>query len=155
MSSILQIKDLEIYINSNKLVSKNINLNIDESQIVALVGESGSGKSIIANSILKLIPFGSNFKINGNIFFNNRDILELSQKELLSLRGNQISIIFQEPMTALNPLYMVFEQISEIIMIHNPMNKTELKEKVYELLKKVELDKYNSLEKISNSYPYE
>lgn len=155
MSSILQIKDLEIYINSSKLVAKNINLNIDESQIVALVGESGSGKSIIANSILKLIPFGSNFKINGNIFFNNRDILELSQKELLSLRGNQISIIFQEPMTALNPLYTVFEQISEIIMIHNPMNKTELKEKVYELLKKVELDKYNSLEKISNSYPYE
>ncbi|RBQ31917.1 microcin ABC transporter ATP-binding protein [Arcobacter sp. FW59] len=154
MSDKLEIKNLTVYINS-KVIVDNVDIDINESKTVALIGESGSGKSIIASSILKLLPSKSNFKISGNIIFNNNNLLELTEKELLFLRGNKISIIFQEPMSALNPLHTVYNQISEIIMIHNPIDKPKLKKKVYELLHKVELDKYNNLEKIANSYPHE
>ena len=154
MNNNLEIKKLNININSNTVVS-DINISIKPSQIVALVGESGSGKSLIASSILKLLPNNASFDIDGKIIFDDKNILTLNQKELLSLRGNKISIIFQEPMSALNPLHKVFDQISEIIEVHNFIDKKNLKNKVYELLKQVELDKNNNLEKIANAYPHE
>ncbi len=157
MSKILDIKNLDIFIKSKEenTIVQGMQLQINQAQTVALVGESGSGKSMTAYSILQLLPKESNFKVNGNIYFEDKNILEYSKKELLSLRGNQISMIFQEPMSALNPLHTVFAQIAEIITIHNPISKKELKEKVYELLEKVELQKYGNLEKISKSYPHE
>ena len=122
MNNHLEIKNLNININSNTVVS-DINISIKPSQIVALVGESGSGKSLIASSILKLLPNNASFDIDGKIIFDDKNILTLNQKELLSLRGNKISIIFQEPMSALNPLHKVFDQISEIIEVHNFIDK--------------------------------
>ena len=128
MNNHLEIKNLNININSNTVVS-DINISIKPSQIVALVGESGSGKSLIASSILKLLPNNASFDIDGKIIFDDKNILTLNQKELLSLRGNKISIIFQEPMSALNPLHKVFDQISEIIEVHNFIDKKNLKNK--------------------------
>ncbi len=154
MSKILDIKNLNISIGSKSIV-EGINLLISDSQTVALVGESGSGKSVIAHSILSLLPKEANFKIVGEILFNQKNILEFSSTDMLSLRGNDISMIFQEPMSALNPLHTVFNQISEIITTHNHITKEELEEKVFDLLKKVELQKYGKLEKIANSYPHE
>ena len=150
----LQIKNLNINIGSKQIVS-NLNMGINSSQTVALVGESGSGKSLTAHSILRLLPQNSNFNLYGEILFEDKNILELKEKELLNLRGNRISMIFQEPMSALNPLHTVFDQIAEIITIHNPISKKALEQKVYELLEKVELHKYGKLEKIASSYPHE
>ncbi len=154
MKNILELKDLNISIKNQKSIVEDINLNINESQTVALVGESGSGKSMIAHSILNLLP-NSSFEANGKILFENDNILNLNAKQLLQLRGNKISMIFQEPMTALNPLHTVFHQIEEIITVHNPMQKNILEKEVYSLLEKVELQKYGKLEKIAASYPHE
>lgn len=157
MNKILEIKNLDIRIETkeNKQIVENINLEIKEAQTVALVGQSGSGKSMLAHSILNLLPSGANFKVSGNILFENKDILKLKEKELLTLRGNRISMIFQEPMSALNPLHQVFKQISEILSIHNIMSKKDIKRRVYELLEKVELHTFGNLEKIASSYPHE
>lgn len=157
MKTVLSLEKLSIHIDAQekKQIVQDINLSVKESQTVALVGESGSGKSMSAHAILNLLPSSANFKVEGEVIFNDKDILKYSLPELLDLRGNHISMIFQEPMSALNPLHTVFEQIAEIIMIHNPMSTGALKEKVYELLEKVELHKYGKLEKIASSYPHE
>lgn len=157
MSKVLELKNLDIFIDSSekKSIVEKINLQINEAQTVALVGESGSGKSMTAHSILQLLPKNANFKVSGDIHFENKNLLEYSQRELLNLRGNHISMIFQEPMSALNPLHTVFEQIAEIISIHKALNKSTLEKKVYELLEKVELQKYGNLEKIARAYPHE
>ena len=157
MKSILKLENLSIHIDAQeqKQIVQNINLSVKESQTVALVGESGSGKSMSAHAILKLLPSSANFKVAGKIIFEDRDILTYKEAELLGLRGNDISMIFQEPMSALNPLHTVFEQIAEIIMVHYPISRSALKEKVYGLLEKVELHKYGKLEKIATAYPHE
>ena len=120
MSKVLELKNLDIFIDSQqkKNIVQNIDLEIHQGQTVALVGESGSGKSMTAHSILQLLPQSANFKVNGDIHFEDKNILKFSEQELLALRGNQISMIFQEPMSALNPLHTVFDQIAEIITIH-------------------------------------
>ena len=157
MKNILCLEKLEIKIDfqESKQIVQDINLVIKESQTVALVGQSGSGKSMIAHAILNLLPSGANFRVNGKILFDNKNVLEFTKAELLFLRGNQIAMIFQEPLSALNPLHTVYEQISEALMIHTTMNKKEVVKKVYELLQKVELDKQGRLEKIASSYPHE
>jgi len=157
MNNVLKLENLTINIEAQekKQIVQNINLTVNQSQTVALVGESGSGKSMSAHAILKLLPSSANFKVDGKIIFDDEDILKFTTPELLNLRGNRISMIFQEPMSALNPLHTVFEQIAEMIMVHNPMGKGALKEKVYGLLEKVELQKYGKLEKIASSYPHE
>ena len=111
MNNILEIKNLNINISDKLIIVRNININIKKAQTIALVGESGSGKSMIAHSILNLLPRGANFNLNGEINFLEKNILELSNKDLEQLWGNEISMIFQEPMTALNPLHTVFKQI--------------------------------------------
>ena len=157
MKTILKCENLGIKIegSQSKQIVKNINLSILKSQTVALVGESGSGKSMTAHAILNILPSSANFQMDGQILFEEKNLLEYTSHDMLSLRGNQISMIFQEPMSALNPLHTVFGQIAEIITIHNPMSEKNIKERVYELLEKVELQKYGKLEKIASSYPHE
>jgi len=153
MENILEIKNVSMQ--SDVDILKNVNISIKKAQTLALVGQSGSGKSMLAHSILNLLPRGANFKIQGEISFLGKNTLLLKKKELQELRGKEISMIFQEPMTALNPLHKVKEQIEEIIYTHHLINKTELQKRVTNLLKKVELDKYGNLEKIASSYPHE
>lgn len=113
----------------------NINLNIQKGAITCLVGESGCGKSLTAKAILKLTP--DNSAIEGNIFYNNQDILELDEISLQKIRGKKISMIFQEPMTALNPVLTVGFQAAEPLRLHLNLSKHEARKKVEELFTSV------------------
>ena len=134
MDKIISIQNLTIEFNRNIEVVKNINLDVIKGKTTAIVGESGSGKTLSALSILKLLPNGAEIK-NGNIFFNNVNLLKLNDSEIQKIRGNKISTIFQEPMTSLNPLHTINKQIEEIITTHNVITKNEAKIKTINLLK--------------------
>ena len=143
MNNIISIKNLTISFKENKKVVNQISLNIPNGKTVAIVGESGSGKTLSALSILKLLP--SNAKIDeGKIIFNKRDLLQLPLKEIEKIRGNKISTIFQEPMSSLNPLHTVNKQIKEIISTHYEINNKDLKLRVLDLLKEVNLEDLSS-----------
>ncbi len=151
MDKVVSIKNLTIEFNRNIEVVKNINLNVIRGKTTAIVGESGSGKTLSALSILKLLPNGAEIK-NGDIFFNNVNLLKLNKSEIQKIRGNKISTIFQEPMTSLNPLHTINKQIEEMITTHNVISKNNAKKKTINLLKEVGLGDIASRPKI---YPYE
>ena len=149
--SLVSIKNLTISFKANYNVVDNINIEIPKGKTVAIVGESGSGKTLSALSILKLLP--TNASINdGNIFFNNKDLLKLPQNEIEKIRGNRISTIFQEPMSSLNPLHKIDKQIKEIITTHNKVSSDNLNQSVANLLKEVNLE---GLMDRPNIYSYE
>ncbi|MEJ2306108.1 MAG: ABC transporter ATP-binding protein [candidate division WOR-3 bacterium] len=114
-----------------------IDLKVFEGEFFGIVGESGSGKSVTALSILRLIPDPPGKISNGKIFFRNRDLLNLSWEDMRKIRGNEISMIFQEPMTSLNPLFTIGFQIMEPLMVHRNMDKKEAKAASIEMLRKV------------------
>ena len=97
----------------------HISFDIKRGECVALVGESGSGKSVSALSILKLLPYPTASHPSGSIRFKGRELLSLSERDIREIRGNDISIIFQEPMTSLNPLHTIEQQIGEILHLHS------------------------------------
>src|SRR6478752_10247389 len=97
----------------------SVSFSIRRGQCVALVGESGSGKSVSALSILKLLPYPAASHPSGSIHFKGRELIDMSEREIRSIRGNDISIIFQEPMTSLNPLHTIESQIGEILQLHS------------------------------------
>jgi len=117
----------------------NVNLSINRGEIIGLVGESGSGKTMSALSIMRLIPPPGQV-ISGKILFEGNDLLKLSEKQLENVRGRRISMIFQEPMTSLNPVFRVGDQIAEILSIHTDITKKDIKEKALQLLKNVGFD---------------
>ncbi|MDR6303439.1 microcin C transport system ATP-binding protein [Nitrobacter vulgaris] len=114
-----------------------ISFEIKRGECVALVGESGSGKSVSALSVLKLLPYPAASHPSGNIRFNGRELLSLSEREIRSVRGNDISIIFQEPMTSLNPLHTIEEQIGEILLLHGGIRGAAARKRTLELLSQV------------------
>lgn len=152
--SLLEIKQLHTYFTTSRGLIKavdGVDLTIEEGKTLGLVGESGSGKSQTAMSILRL--FEPNQKIyNGEIWFDGQDISKLGQKELEHIRGNQISIIFQEPMTSLNPVFTVEKQLGEAFMLHQNMNKKEAAENSRHML---ELVKIPNPEVVAKQYPFE
>jgi microcin C transport system ATP-binding protein len=115
----------------------HVSFEIKRGECVALVGESGSGKSVSALSILKLLPYPSASHPSGSIQFKGRELLTLSEREIRNLRGNDISIIFQEPMTSLNPLHTIEAQIGEILRLHQPINGSAVRARTLELLTQV------------------
>ncbi len=139
--NILEIKNLHTYFETRSGTIKAVNgvsLSIEAGKTLAVIGESGSGKSQTAMSVLRL--FEKNQKIvSGEIIFGGRDISCLSDSELRAIRGNEISMIFQEPMTSLNPVYTVEKQIAESLMLHRGISKEEAKKVVIELLKSVKI----------------
>jgi microcin C transport system ATP-binding protein len=114
-----------------------VSFEIKRGECVALVGESGSGKSVSALSILKLLPYPSASHPSGSIQFKGRELLTLSEREIRNLRGNDISIIFQEPMTSLNPLHTIEAQIGEILRLHQPIGGAAVRARTLELLRQV------------------
>ena len=115
MNALLKIKDLNITfeVNEKKIRAvRNSNFEIQKGETFSIVGESGSGKSVTALAIMQLINKNSKTKISGEIFFKKKEILNLSEEDLMKIRGREISIIFQEPMTSLNPLHSVEKQIT-------------------------------------------
>ena len=156
MDKILEIKNLVIDFESKDSTFRavdNISLEIARGKTVSLVGESGSGKSVTALSILQLLPEGTvRYSKESSIEFEGRQIIGSSKKDITSLRGNKISMIFQEPMTSLNPYQKVGYQIDESLIIHRGLSKKEAREKTLDLLKKVKIPEP---EIKVNSYPHQ
>jgi peptide/nickel transport system ATP-binding protein len=152
----LNVKNLEIQFLNQEDRSwlsavKEVNFTIEQGKVLAIVGESGSGKSVTSFSIMRLLD-ESNAKISGELEFNNIDLLNLTAEEIRDYRGNKISMIFQEPMTSLNPVFTCGYQVQEAIMLHQKSSKAEAKTKTIELFKEVQLPRP---ETIFNSYPHQ
>lgn len=138
-STVLEIKDLEVELYSEKgplPVIDKVNLSIKEGEIVGVVGESGCGKSMLASAIMNLLNSPAQIAA-GTIFYEGQDMTTLSSKEFQKIRGNEISMIFQEPMTSLNPLMKVGKQIEEAIKAHEKVSNTELKERAIAAIRDV------------------
>ncbi len=139
LNTVLEIKDLEVELNSEKgplPVIDKINLSIKEGEIVGIVGESGCGKSMLASAIMNLLNSPAQIAA-GTIFYEGQDMTTLSSKEFQKIRGNEISMIFQEPMTSLNPLMKVGKQIEEAIKAHEKVSNAELKERAIAAIRDV------------------
>ncbi len=132
----LKIQNLSVSFQENKVVNA-INFELNKGEIVGIVGESGSGKSVSSLAILGLLP--KNATVEGSIFFNETNLINSSEKEFQKIRGNQISMIFQEPMSSLNPSLTCGFQVQEILLQHKNISKKEAKKKVIELFEKVKL----------------
>jgi peptide/nickel transport system ATP-binding protein len=152
---LLQIKNLHTYFFTYSGVAKaidDVSLSVDSGEMVGIVGESGCGKTVMARSILRLIPDPPGRIVKGEILFEGKNLLDLSEKEMQDIRGNKISMIFQEPMTSLNPVFTVGYQMSEVFMLHQAMNKEEAAERSIEMLKRVGIP---SPEIRIREYPFE
>lgn len=145
----VEIRNLSVAFNGEKVV-KDFNIHINYGEMVGIVGESGSGKTQTALAINGLSS--RNAEIGGNIFFEGVDLLGLSRNELRSLRGEEIAMIFQEPMTSLNPTMKIGRQVEEALRLHTNLSKEEMKKKAIEALRDVEL---SDPEGVYNKYPHE
>lgn len=141
-SHLLEVKGLCTYFYSIHGIAKavnNVSFNLKKGEILGIVGESGCGKSVTSLSIVRLIQSPPGRIKDGEIIFNGTDLLTLSEHEMRDIRGDKISMIFQEPMTSLNPLYTVGNQISEMFIRHNGHDKKRAMEESVEMLKKVQI----------------
>ena len=139
--SLLEVKNLHTYFTTKKGIVKAVNdvsYTLEAGKTLGIVGESGSGKSVSAMSIIKLLD-GNGYIDSGEILFNGRNILEASIKDLHHIRGNEISVIFQEPMTSLNPVFTVERQIGEVLRLHQNMDKKQAAQKAVSLLADVKI----------------
>jgi len=145
----LEVNNLSVSFSEIKVV-QNLNFKIKENTILGVVGESGSGKSISSLSILGLLPKSA--KTEGEILLNNTDLLKFSEKQFQKIRVKEIAMIFQEPMSSLNPTLKCGYQVAEILKEHTNLSFTEIKEEVIALFEKVKLPRP---EAIYNSYPHQ
>jgi oligopeptide/dipeptide ABC transporter ATP-binding protein len=137
---LLEIKRLKVIFNSDRgtaLAVNDVSLNLDRGQTLGLVGESGCGKSVTALSIMRLIPTPPGLIAGGEIIFQGSDLLKFSPSKMRATRGKDISMIFQEPMTSLNPVFKIGDQVSEVYRTHLKMNKKEALEAALEMLRTV------------------
>jgi oligopeptide/dipeptide ABC transporter ATP-binding protein len=152
MKELLRIENLRLYFDTEEGTVKaleDVNLSVNEGEIVGVVGETGSGKSITAMSILKLIPTPPARMLSGKIWFDNQEISSFDEEKMREIRGKKIAMIFQEPMTSLNPTFTVGEQLCDVLMTHEKIEKKQAIEKILEVFKLVRmqdpvalLDKY-------------
>lgn len=138
MEKLLEIKNLKVQYNTDEAIVYALNdfsLDLGKGEILGVVGETGAGKTTMALSIMKLLPEHVAEVTGGSVTYNGEDVFKMSQKQLRNLRGAEVSMIFQDPMTSLNPVMNVGDQIDEVLKIHNPsMPKQERDEKVAEIL---------------------
>ena len=152
--ALLELKNLKTFFATKRGTVKAVNgvsYSLDAGKVLGVVGESGSGKSVSAMSILRLLD-GNGYIDSGEILFNGQDLTKLSMNEMYKIRGNEISVIFQEPMTSLNPVFTVSRQISEPLMIHQGMNKKQAAAKAVDLLSDVKIP---NPEVVAKQYPHQ
>ncbi len=152
---LLAIQDLSTFFHTEENIVRsvrNVDLTINLGETLALVGESGCGKSVTALSAMRLIPMPPGKFESGRILFKGKDLLQASEFEMQKIRGNEISMIFQEPMTSLNPIFTIGDQITEAICLHQNKNLEEARNLALEVLKKVAMP---SPEQRIDQYPHE
>lgn len=155
MSKLLEVKNLRTYFYTDDGVAKavdDVSFYLDKGETLGLVGESGCGKSVSALSIMRLIPDPPGKIVGGEIFFKGQDILKVSEKEMRDIRGNDIGMIFQEPMTSLNPVFTCGDQIEEAVVLHQKLSKADAKKKAIDMLKLVGIP---APEQRYNEYPHQ
>ncbi|TGT72261.1 MULTISPECIES: ABC transporter ATP-binding protein [unclassified Mesorhizobium] len=153
--ALLSVQDLSVAFaqgGKQSIAVDHISFNIDKGETVALVGESGSGKSVSALSVLKLLPYPAASHPSGKILFSGADLLAMNEKALRGVRGNKITMIFQEPMTSLNPLHTVEQQIVEVLQLHQGMRDAPARARTLELLNEVGI---REPEKRLDAYPHQ
>lgn len=153
--TLVEFKNLETHFHTGEGIVKavnNVSFKIKEGETVCVVGESGCGKSVTAMSLMRLIPSPPGKIVGGEILFEGKDVLKFTEQELMDMRGNDISVIFQEPMTSLNPVFKIGDQICEAIILHQHLSKEEAEKKAIEVLKIIGIAR---AEEIMKSYPHE
>jgi len=152
---LLDIRNLHTYFRTDEGLAKAVNgvdLVVPKGQTLGLVGESGCGKSVTALSIMRLVPDPPGRIVQGEIMLEGRDLLKLTEHEMRTVRGKTIAMIFQEPMTALNPVYRIGSQMAEVIQLHQKVGRTEAMHRALEMLNKVGIA---DPERRLNEYPHE
>ena len=152
--AMLEVKDLRpsFFTPAGEVKAVNgVSFNLDHGKVLGIVGESGSGKSVTAYSIMQILEKSGKI-VGGSIKFDGQELVGIGEKGMKSIRGNKISIIFQDPMTSLNPTYTIGHQLMEAIMLHTPRNKRQAYERAVEMLRLVNV---NEPEKRMNQYPFE
>ena len=155
MGALLSIRSLEThFFSAGKVIRAldGISFEIQEGEVFGLVGETGCGKSVTALSILRLIPFPPGKIVAGSIRFKDKDILSLSPDQMRAFRGKEISMIFQEPMTSLNPVFRIGDQMREVIMLHQRMGKAAAWEAAVRMLDRVRIP---DARKVAGQYPHQ
>ena len=154
MENILEIKNLNISFQLEDELARavhGVNLTLEKGKVLGIVGESGCGKSVTAMSIMRLLPSNAVIE-SGEILYNGKNLLTLSSKEMQTIRGSKISLIPQDPLTSLNPLYTIGEQIIETVMFHRKVSGKEAKEIAIEMLRSVKIPEAESR---LNDYPHQ
>lgn len=154
MISLLEVKNLNISLKkqSELTIVEDVSFSLSRGKIVGLVGESGSGKSLTALSVMNLLDEDT-FKVNGKILYDNNNLLDLKEKDICRIRTKKIAMIFQDPMTALNPIMTIKEQIEETLKLHfNDLDRDEINERIKEVLALVKIP---SPDEIMNKYPFQ
>jgi len=152
---LLQVEELKTYFYTFEGVAKavdDVSFHLDKGEVLGIVGESGCGKSVTAQTIMRLIPVPPGRIVNGKIIFDDIDIVGLTMEKMRTIRGDRISMIFQEPMTSLNPVYTIGNQISEMFMLHEGNSKSEAWDRSIEMLMKVQIP---APEKRVHEYPHQ
>ncbi|MBP3299999.1 MAG: ABC transporter ATP-binding protein [Clostridia bacterium] len=153
--ALLEVKNLQtsFFTDAGEVKAVNgISFNLDEGKVLGIVGESGSGKSVTAYSIMQILASTAKIKEGSSIKLRGQELVGAGEKVMKTVRGNKVSIIFQDPMTALNPTYTIGHQLMEAIMLHTPRNRKQAKERAIEMLRLVNI---NEPEKRMKQYPFE
>ena len=154
-NTVLEIRNLRTYFFTKRGIAKavdGVSLKIHKKETVGLVGESGCGKTVTSLSVLQLIPNPPGKIVEGEVLFKNKDLLKLSNDEIRKIRGKKISMIFQEPLTSLNPVFTIGNQLSECFILHQNMNKKEALQQSIEILRLVGIP---TPEKRISDYPHQ
>jgi oligopeptide/dipeptide ABC transporter ATP-binding protein len=154
-SHLLDVTNLKTYFYTFEGVAKavdDVSFHLEKGEVLGIVGESGCGKSVTAQTVMRLVPTPPGRIVQGEILFSGTDLVRLAMEQMRSIRGKRISMIFQEPMTSLNPVYTIGNQISEMFMLHENLSRADSQEKSIEMLKKVQIP---APEKRVHEYPHQ
>lgn len=153
--SLLKIENLQTHFFTERgqiPATNGVDIIVNQGEILGIVGESGCGKSVTSLSVMGLVPFPPGKIVGGKIMFKGEDLVKASEKRMREIRGNEIAMIFQEPMTSLNPVYTVGDQISEVILLHTRLSKKAARMKAIEMLRMVGIPRS---EEIFDEYPHQ